>query len=67
MALDSRAPLAASNGGAPVVVQGDTLHITIQAAPGTDVAGLRQMLNQLLDERERGKAARVRSALYDRD
>ena len=67
IAMDNRPPLSASAGSAPMVVQGDTYQITIQAAPGTDTAGLRQMLNQLLDERERGKAARVRSALGDQD
>ena len=50
-----------------MVVQGDTYQITIHAAHGTDTAGLRQMFNQLLDERERGKAARVRSALGDQE
>lgn len=67
MAMDNRPPLSAAASSAPMVVQGDTYQITIQAAPGTDTAGLRQMLNQLLDERERGKAARVRSALGDQD
>lgn len=67
IAMDNRPPLSAAASSAPMVVQGDTYQITIQAAPGTDTAGLRQMLNQLLDERERGKAARVRSALGDQD
>ena len=67
LAIDSRPPLAAGTGAAPMVVQGDTYHFTIQATPGTDIAGLRQMLNQLLDERERGKAARLRASLHDRD
>lgn len=67
IAMDNRPPLSAAAGSAPVVVQGDTYQITIQAAPGTDTAGLRQMFNQLLDERERGKAARMRSALGDQD
>lgn len=67
LAMDNRPPLSAAAGGAPVVVQGDTYQITIQAAPGTDTAALRQMLNQLLDERERSKAARVRSALRDQE
>lgn len=65
LSIDSRAPIQAGGGG--VVVQGDTVQITIQAAPGTDVAGLRQMLNQLLDERERGRAARLRSRLGDQE
>ncbi|MDN4146439.1 phage tail tape measure protein [Pseudomonas tohonis] len=65
LSIDTRAPIQASGGG--VVVQGDTVTFNIQATPGTDVAGLRQMLNQLLDERERSKAARVRSRLGDRE
>lgn len=64
--LDTRAPVQAAGGGG-TVVQGDTINITIHAAPGTDVAGLRQQINQLLDERERSKAARVRSRLSDRE
>jgi len=67
MAMDNRPPLSAAASSAPMVVQGDTYQITIHAAPGTDTAGLRQMFNQLLDERERGKAARVRSALGDQE
>ncbi|AUF99790.1 phage tail tape measure protein [Pseudomonas sp. 09C 129] len=68
IAMDNRAPLAPASGrSGGVVVQGDTYQITIQATPGTDTAGLRQMLNQLLDERERSKSARVRSALQDKD
>jgi TP901 family phage tail tape measure protein len=67
IAMDNRPPLSASAGSAPVVVQGDTYQITIQATPGTDTAGLRQMLNQLLDERERGKAARIRASLGDQE
>lgn len=64
--LDTRAPVQAAGGGG-TVVQGDTINITIHAAPGTDVVGLRQQINQLLDERERSKAARVRSRLSDRE
>ncbi len=63
--FDSRPPVAAGGGG--MVIQGDTVHFTINATPGTDTAGLRQMINQLLDERERGKAARIRSRMSDQD
>ena len=63
--FDSRPPVAAGGGG--MVIQGDTVHFTINATPGTDTAGLRQMINQLLDERERGKAARIRSRMNDQD
>jgi hypothetical protein len=65
LAVDTRPPLAAA--GAPVAVQGDTIHITIQAAAGMDASALAQQINRILDERERGKAARIRSALYDQD
>ena len=69
VAFDTRAPLAAAgtgrNAGRPVVVEGDTIHITIQG--GGDIASTRRMLEQLLTERERAKAARMRSALYDQD
>lgn len=63
--FDSRPPVAAGGGG--MVIQGDTVHFTINATPATDTAGLRQMINQLLDERERGKAARIRSRMSDQD
>jgi phage-related protein len=65
LSVDRRAPISAGAGG--MLVQGDTIEITIQATPGTDTAGLRQMLNQLLDERERNKAARLRSRLSDQE
>lgn len=66
LAIDNRPPLAAA-GGAQMMVQGDTINITIQAGAGADSAALAQQINRLLDERERSKAARMRSALYDRD
>lgn len=65
VAVDGRPPLQAA--GAPMVVQGDTVTIQITAAPGSDTAELESMINRLLDQRERGKAARIRSALYDND
>ncbi len=63
----SAAPMAPGSSGGGMVVQGDTINITIQAAPGSDTVALRQMIEQLLQERERGKAARLRSALHDRE
>jgi TP901 family phage tail tape measure protein len=63
VAVDNRAPLSA--GSTPIVIQGDTIQITIPAASGTDAAALAQQINRILDERERNKAARIRSALYD--
>lgn len=66
IAVDNRPPLSAGAAGG-IVVQGDTIEINIGASAGNDIAGLRQMLNQLLDERERGKAARIRSRLGDQE
>lgn len=65
VAIDNRPPISAAV--APAVIQGDTYNITIQAGQGTDTAALRRMLEQMLDERERGKAARARSRLGDRE
>jgi len=66
IAMDNRPPLSA-NASSGIVVQGDTIEINISATPGTDTDGLRNMLNQLLDERERAKAARIRSRLGDQE
>lgn len=66
IAMDNRPPLSA-NASSGIVVQGDTIEISISATPGTDTDGLRNMLNQLLDERERAKAARIRSRLGDQE
>ncbi|WP_148716678.1 phage tail tape measure protein [Chitinolyticbacter meiyuanensis] len=64
--IDTRPPLAARVGGG-IQVGGDQITIEIKVGPGQDMGELRQMLAQLLDERERGKAARLRSMLSDRD
>lgn len=61
--FDKRPPISAASGG--MVIQGDTNHFEIHATPGTDVAGLQRMINQMLDERERNKATRIRSRLGD--
>ncbi|MEO1819453.1 phage tail tape measure protein [Pseudomonas sp.] len=66
VAIDSRPPISAG-GGPSVVVQGDTLHIQLSAPAGADLAQIEQLFNRLLDQRERHKAARVRSALSDYD
>ncbi|MDF3935342.1 phage tail tape measure protein [Pseudomonas citronellolis] len=64
-AIDNRPPISAA--AAAPTIMGDTYQITIQATPGSDTAALRRMLEQMLDERERGKAARMRSRLGDRE
>ncbi|MEZ2744291.1 phage tail tape measure protein [Halopseudomonas bauzanensis] len=65
LAVDGRPPL--QSGSAPVVVQGDTITIQLTAPAGTDSAELERMINRVMDRRERGKAARIRSALYDNE
>src|SRR5450830_864883 len=65
MAFDTR-PALAPGGGGGVVVQGDTITITIQAAPGMDEQAIARAVEAVLDRREREKAARFRSSLYDR-
>lgn len=66
MAIDNRPPLSpAGQGGSQIVIQGDT--ITIQISGGGQSDTLAREINRILDERERGKAARVRSLLGDRE
>lgn len=67
VAFDTRAPLAAaaSSGGAGgITIQGDTIQIIVQAGQGQDVA---QQIKRALEEHERNKLTRARSALYDQD
>ncbi len=56
-----------SSAPAAISVGGDTYYITIQAGAGSDTADLKRTLSQLLDERERNKAARLRARLQDRE
>lgn len=66
LSIDNRPPLSAS-AGAGVSIGGDTYQITIQAAPGGNAADLAQQISRMLDERERSKAARIRSRLHDQE
>ncbi|OOH02281.1 phage tail tape measure protein, partial [Pseudomonas aeruginosa] len=63
--IDNRPPV--SSAPAAVSIGGDTYYITIQAGAGSDAADLKRTLSQLLDERERNKAARLRARLQDRE
>ncbi|HEP8974500.1 TPA: phage tail tape measure protein, partial [Pseudomonas aeruginosa] len=63
--IDNRPPV--SSAPAAISVGGDTYYITIQAGAGSDTADLKRTLSQLLDERERNKAARLRARLQDRE
>lgn len=65
LAVDNRPPLSAAAGTGPqIIVQGDTNTISISAA-GIHSNDLVQQINRILDERERSKAARIRSRLTD--
>lgn len=63
--IDNRPPV--SSAPAAVSIGGDTYYITIQAGAGSDTTDLKRTLSQLLDERERNKAARLRARLQDRE
>lgn len=65
--IDSRPPLASAGAGqrAPTTVQGDTITIHINPAPGMDPQTIARAVSAELDKRERTKAARVRSRLSD--
>ena len=64
--IDSRPPLAAASSSAAggITIAGDTITIIVQAGQGQDVA---QQIKRALEEHERNKLTRARSALYDQD
>ncbi|RDI20719.1 TP901 family phage tail tape measure protein [Pseudacidovorax intermedius] len=62
----AHAPLAsARNTGPSLVVQGDTVHLTIQAGAGVDPAAIAQLVRAELARHEQAKAARLRGAYVD--
>lgn len=64
--IDARAPVKAqAKASAPVTIQGDTVSFTIQAAPGMDTRDIAVVVERMLADRERTKAARIRSTLGD--
>jgi len=63
--FDDRPPAAQAS--APLVIQGDTVTIHITAGPGVNTRDLAQQIGQVLDQREREKAARLRSRLSDKE
>jgi len=65
LSIDNRPPLSA-NAGTGISIGGDTIHITIQAGPG-NASDIAQQISRVLDERERSKAARIRSRLHDQE
>lgn len=67
IAFDNRPPLAAQASAPSVQVAGDTITIQIHAAPGMDENALARAVAAELDKRERAKAARARSSMYDQE
>jgi len=65
--FDTRPPLAsaATATSQPIIIQGDTISIQVAAGPGMDVGDLAREIERVLDQRERAKAARIRSQLTD--
>ncbi|MGD8174803.1 phage tail tape measure protein [Marinimicrobium sp. ARAG 43.8] len=64
MQWDTRPPISRTQ-PAPTAT-GERIEIHIHAAPGMSEMAIAQQVERLLDERERQRAARSRSALYDR-
>jgi len=64
--FDSRPPISR---GAPTTQQagGDTITIHVNAAPGQSAQEIAGEVQRILAARDRAKATRARSALYDRD
>lgn len=69
-AFDTRPPLAAaSSARAPVVMQGDTISLTFNVAPGGESAAqaIARAVRDELDRRDRAKRARLSSSYVDYD
>ena len=65
LAFDTRPPIAPRAAGAGVVVQGDTITISVTAAPGMDEQAIARAVMLAMEQRDRQKAARMRSSLSD--
>lgn len=65
--IDTRAPMATAGTAQrqAAVIQGDTITIQINAAPGMEPQAIARAVSAELDKRDRAKAARRRSALGD--
>jgi hypothetical protein len=61
--VDSRQPMASA--AAAITVEGDSIEIHVHASPGMSEQELAAQIGRILDERDRQKASRLRSALYD--
>lgn len=62
------APLSSNSMSAgSYTIQGDTITININAAPGQNIQQIQSMLENMLNKREREKMARVRSSYKDQE
>ena len=66
-AFDTRAPLSQGGFGAGMTIQGDKIEITFHVQAGTDPQAIARAVSMALDQRDREKAARIRSSLRDHD
>lgn len=66
-AFDTRPPLGQRAAGAGMIVQGDKIEITIQAQAGSDPQAIARAVCAAMEQRDREKAARMRSSLFDRE
>lgn len=66
ISFDDRPP-AAQAAAAPMVIQGDTVTIHLNVGAGVNAKDLAQQIGAVLDQREREKAARLRSRLSDKE
>ena len=66
-AFDTRAPLSQGAFGAGMTIQGDKIEITFHVQAGTDPQAIARAVSMALDQRDREKAARIRSSLRDHD
>jgi hypothetical protein len=66
-AFDTRAPLAQGGFGAGMTIQGDKIDITFHVQAGTDPQAIARAVSVALEQRDREKAARIRSSLRDHD
>lgn len=65
--IDTRPPISAAAAGGNTSVGGDTITITIQAAPGMDPQAIARAVSAELDRRQRSSRAGMMSSLSDLD
>jgi hypothetical protein len=65
LAFDTRPPISPRAAGAGMVIQGDTITISVTAAPGMDEQAIARAVMLAMEQRDRQKEARVRSSLSD--